>query len=176
MTWTQSKYTQSIMDIIKRTATVSDCNLVMAWRNSISARGVSRFGDQLSEVDHREWFISRVAKTMSEPFWIMSILNKDIGYVRLDYTHEEEGLYTVSIFVAPEYQAVGNGKKMLKMALTSAVSSNLALHFRAVIKCNNTDSIALFEKFGFKFNREIDKEFHEYQVSASQMLIHANSF
>ena len=176
MNWSLFKYTPPLMDIVKRAVSPNDCDLIMAWRNSLSARGVSRIGNELNEAEHREWFISRIARTECEPFWIMSVLNEDIGFVRLDHVEGQEDLYTVSIFVATRYQAVGNGKKMLSIVLASAVSDNLALGFRAVIQKSNVSSIALFKQFGFQFKSEIDRDFDEYQVAANEIKINANSF
>ena len=154
---------------------LNDCDLLLAWRNSPAAKEVSRLGQHLNEVDHRDWFNSRIARTASEPFWIMSILDEEIGYVRLDRVDGQEDLYAVSIFVAPKYQAAGNGKKMLKLALASAISDNSVLNFQAVIKKSNLESIALFKKFGFKFRNEVDSDYEEYQVTADEIRMYADS-
>jgi len=150
------------MDIVKRAASLEDSELILGWRNSPSAMEVSQFGNKVHDSEHRNWFETRVAKIPREPFWIMSVLDKDIGYVRLDLNNRELDIYTISIFVVPELRSIGYGKRMLRMALNSAASETSARFFRAVINKSNKRSIALFQEFGFVLEGEIDKNFDEY--------------
>lgn len=155
------------MEIVKRPATRSDSELVLMWRNSPSARKASPSVDELSKTEHAIWFESRIDRLSSEPFWIMSRGEKDVGFVRLDLSDIEPESFVVSIFVEPEFRAVGIGRQMLDIALDSANADHGVEQFRAIIKRDNLGSIKLFKGFGFEFFMRVDDEFDEYRMPAS---------
>ena len=156
------------MDIVKRPVTLSDSELILTWRNSASARKVSRSSGELSEAEHANWFGSRIERLSSEPFWIMTTGRRDVGFVRLDLSDTSGDIFAVSIFVEPEFRAVGIGKQMLGLALNSVVVDQSNCHFLAVIKRDNLGSIKLFKSFGFELSARIDDQFDEYRMIASQ--------
>jgi RimJ/RimL family protein N-acetyltransferase len=163
------------MDIVKRAASLEDSELILGWRNSSSAIEVSQFGNKVHDSEHRNWFETRVTQIPCEPFWIMSVLDKDIGYVRLDLKNQDLDIYTISIFVVPEFRSIGYGSRMLRMALNSAISETSARFFRAVINKSNQRSIALFQEFGFILEGEIDKNFDEYLAVIHRINTDANN-
>jgi RimJ/RimL family protein N-acetyltransferase len=156
------------MEIVKRPATRSDSELILTWRNSPSARKVSQSANELSEAEHAIWFESRIDRLSSEPFWIMSKGGKAVGFVRLDFSDIEHNSYAVSIFVDPEFRAVGIGEQMLGIALNSVHAEHGINQFRAVIKRDNLGSIKLFESFSFELFMHVDDQFDEYRMTANQ--------
>lgn len=156
------------MEIVKRPASRSDSELIRTWRNSPSARKVSQSANELSEAEHAIWFESRIDRLSSEPFWIMSRGRKDVGFVRLDFSDIERDSFAVSIFVDPEFRAMGIGKQMLGLALNIVHAEHSIFQYRAVIKRDNLGSIKLFESFGFELFTRVDDQFDEYRMHASQ--------
>jgi RimJ/RimL family protein N-acetyltransferase len=155
------------MEIVKRPPTLSDSELILTWRNSISARKVSRSANELSEAEHASWFSSRINRISSEPFWIMSKGGKDVGFVRLDLSDNRCDSFTVSIFVDPEFRTLGIGKQMLKLAFNSVGVEQGTYQYRAVIKRDNLSSIKFFKNFGFEFFLHLDDQFDEYKMTLS---------
>jgi L-amino acid N-acyltransferase YncA len=156
------------MEIVKRPATRSDSELILTWRNSPSARKGSQSANELSGDEHALWFESRIDRLSSEPFWIMSKGGKDVGFVRLDFLDSKRNTFIVSIFVEPEFRAVGIGKQMLSLALNSVPTEHGIIQYRAVIKRDNLGSIKLFKSFGFELFMGVDNQFDEYRMTASQ--------
>jgi ribosomal protein S18 acetylase RimI-like enzyme len=97
----------------------------------------------------------------------MSRGETDVGFVRLDFSDIQRDSFVVSIFVEPEFRALGIGRQMLDIALNSASADHGVYQFRAIIKRDNLGSIKLFKGFGFKFFMRIDDGFDEYRISAS---------
>lgn len=156
------------MEIVKRPATRSDSELILTWRNSPSARKVSQSVNELSEAQHATWFESRIDRLSSEPFWIMSKSGKDVGFVRLDFSDIKRDSFSVSIFVDPEFRAMGIGKQMLELALNSVPVNHGISQYRAVIKRDNLGSLKLFESSGFELFMRIDDQFDEYRMPSTQ--------
>ena len=156
------------MEIVKRSVTRGDSELILTWRNSPSARKVSQSVNELSEAEHAIWFESRIDRVSSEPFWIMSEDGKDVGFVRLDFSDIKRDTFAISIFVDPEFRAGGIGKQMLELALNSVPVKHGISQYRAVIKRDNLGSIKLFEGFGFELFMRIDDQFDEYRMLATQ--------
>ena len=146
-----------------RPVSLSDSELILMWRNSASAANVSQLGREISQSEHQEWFSSRVSRISSEPFWIMASDGKCVGFVRLDLADNFYNIFTVSIFVDPEFRKLGVGKQMLGLSLGSVTTDNMGHDFRAVIRKDNFGSIKLFKLFGFEFFVELDENFHEYR-------------
>lgn len=156
------------MEIVKRSATRGDSEIILTWRNSPSARKVSQSVNELSEAEHAIWFESRIDRVSSEPFWIMSMGRTDVGFVRLDFSDTKRDSFAVSIFVDPEFRAGGIGKQMLELALNSVPVKHGISQYRAVIKRDNLGSIKLFEGFGFELFMRIDDQFDEYRMLSTQ--------
>lgn len=158
-----------------RPVTESDSELILTWRNSSSARKVSQSAEALSEAEHAIWFESRIGRSASEPFWIMSKDGKDVGFVRLDFSDNKRNSFVVSIFLEPDFRALGIGKQMLGIALNSVNSEYGVYEYRAIIKRDNSSSIKLFKDFGFELFARVDDQFDEYRTSANLKDSHALS-
>jgi L-amino acid N-acyltransferase YncA len=93
----------------------------------------------------------------------MASHGKYVGFVRLDLADKFYNIFTVSIFVDPEFRKLGVGKQMLGLSLDSVTTDNMGHDFRAVIRRDNIGSIKLFNSFGFEFFIDLDENFHEYR-------------
>lgn len=158
------------MDMLKRAVTFEDSDLILVWRNSVDARSSSQKPEEISRHEHEGWLRDRILRVISEPFWVMSVGKKNVGYVRLDYFNSDKNVFTISIFVVPECRNVGLGKQMLVTALSSTASNYPDSFFRAVVKNDNRHSARLFQNLGFKYEAKIDSEFTEYRLSAREII------
>ncbi len=157
------------MDILKRSVTFEDSDLILEWRNSVDARRSSQNPEEITQREHESWMHSRILRIPDEPFWIMSLNKNNIGYVRFDFLGKTRDTFNVSIFVVPECRNAGNGNRMLSLALDCAALKFPNSFFRAVIKNDNFGSIGLFERLGFARLEEIDSKFTEYRLSAKDV-------
>ena len=158
------------MNILKRAVTFEDSDLILVWRNSVDARRSSPQSEEISRHEHESWLRDRILTILSEPFWLMSLGEKIVGYVRLDRFNSDPNVFTISIFVVPECRNVGLGNQMLVTALSSTASNYPDSFFRAVIKKDNDRSAHLFQHLGFKYEAKIDSEFTEYRLSAREII------
>lgn len=158
------------MDILKREVSFDDSDLIFEWRNSPDARLISQKPNEISLYEHKSWMRSRILRIPDEPFWIMSLNEKYIGYIRLDLLRKGQKIFNVSIFVVPEFRNIGIGKRMLSIALESAAPDSPETIFLAIIKKDNVGSIKLFTGLGFKKGKEFDNGFNEYLLRASEIL------
>lgn len=158
------------MDILKRAVTFEDFDLILMWRNSADAARSSQKPEEITRQEHESWLRDRILRIKSEPFWVMSLGKKIIGYVRLDHFNLDQNVFTISIFVVPECRNVGLGNQMLVTALSSTASNYPDSFFRAVIKNDNKRSAHLFQHLGFKYQAKINSEFTEYRLSAREIL------
>ncbi len=157
------------MDILKRSVFIEDSDLILEWRNSVDARRSSQNPEEITQKEHEIWMRSRILRTPNEPFWIMSLNENYIGYVRLDLLSKTRDTFNVSIFVVPECRNAGIGNRMLSLALDCAALKFPNSIFRAVIKNDNFRSIGLFERLGFMRQEEIDSKFTEYRLTAKEV-------
>ncbi len=164
------------MDIAKRPVSMSDSELILAWRNCPSSQKASQIEKEVSADEHKTWFSSRVERIKFEPFWIMSRGEEETGYVRLDRLENGSNVFTLSIYVVPQSRGMGVGRVMLRVALEAAVKDYAASHFRAIIKKSNQASIKLFEFFGFECAGEIDEKFSEYVLATNKIKLNAFNF
>jgi L-amino acid N-acyltransferase YncA len=98
----------------------------------------------------------------------MSLGGRDVGFVRLDLSGTNDDIFAISIFVEPEFRAVGVGKQMLSLALNSIDVDQDRYQFLAIIGRDNQGSIRLFKSFGFELCMRIDHQFDEYRMTANR--------
>jgi len=158
------------MEIVFHAVGMQHSQLILQWINSNAAREFSQSQKKISIDEHNIWLRSRILKVPLEPFWIVSLDENYVGYVRLDLLNASKDLFTVSIFVLPEFQRAGIGTQILADALKTSMEDNPKSSFRAIIKKNNFGSIQLFQRQGFQLKAEIDKHFNDYRLTAREFL------
>jgi len=81
-----------------RKAMISDCDLILKWRNSISIRNLSNNKKIIEEKDHRIWFYKKL-KDKNCIFLMIEKGNIPVGVVRFDL-HDDKAI--ISIYKDPD--------------------------------------------------------------------------
>ena len=132
-----------------RDYSVADSSLLLEWRNSIDARRYSRNQKEISADEHNRWLASRVLNEFPGPFWIITINEAPIGYVRFDLNVSDERVFEVSIFLTSDFRHTGLGKKSLILALQSMGKKFTGYEIIATVHIENKGSVKLFKSLGF---------------------------
>lgn len=99
--------------------------------------------------EHIMWF-NRFIKDPYKIGWIIMLEEKKVGMIRAELLLSDE--YEISILIDPTHQAKGIGKEALLYITNHILMENNII---AKININNTNSIILFEKVGFKKKEEM---------------------
>ena len=124
-----------------------------AIRNSPTARQQSLHQEVVPLVDHLAWFERHYASSKNDMCFVLEHEGIVAGYCRFD--EENPGFFVVSIAIADEYQGKGLGSYFLHYAL-KAFPHKGEKEILATIKKDNTVSLGLFQKHGFRDMREDD--------------------
>ena len=81
-----------------RKAIISDCDLILKWRNSINIRNLSNNRKLIKEEDHQSWYKDKL-KNQNCIFLIIEKTNIPVGVVRFDINNDEA---TISIYKDPD--------------------------------------------------------------------------
>ena len=92
--------------------------MVLSWRNHEAAREFSKSKIAINEIQHENWFKSRLKLLDSQPFWIFTYESDEIGYVRFDKSNEYENSLEISICVNPDFYTKGHGQSILDQSLS----------------------------------------------------------
>lgn len=133
-----------------RPADLCDARDVWAWRNDAATRSASRETAPVPWPDHEAWF----GRALAEPTKTLLIgldpeTREKIGLVRFDLLESGERL--VGINIAPERRGLGWGRRLLAEALQRHPGALVA-----EVRTDNTASVRLFEKLGFRRRSEAD--------------------
>ena len=140
-----------IMNDLIRIATISDSELLLAWRNNPNVRQFSKSPGLINEVEHIRWLEKRLAKMQSEPLFVFISDGKSTGTARLDECSEIENSLEVSILIDPEFQGLGKSKILLDLVFSYAAENLGSCKILAQIHNHNLKSINLFESVGFSY-------------------------
>lgn len=129
-----------------RAATLSDAEILLAWRNDPETRAASHNSDKVSLSNHLAWLESSLKKPEQRRLWLAEKEDKLVGTCRAD---REGDTWELSWTVAPEARGQGVAYDMV---------SRLVKHFdeplTAQIKTGNMASMKVAEKLGFKLVKE----------------------
>jgi len=137
------------MKILYRIANLDDSDLVLNWRNDPMVRKNSRDRSMVSAETHNSWFVDRIRKCVTEPIYIFSQDNQEVGFTRLDLIDSETGKFEVSIAVRSEMRGKGYGSIILSMTVDAARQMTNAREITGNVRKDNYASIKLFERSGF---------------------------
>lgn len=132
-----------------RKATEEDSLDIFEWRNDPVTRLMSFTQTPVSLENHTKWFSASLQNPKRE-IYIGEYEGSKIGVVRFD---EREDEAEVSINMNPAFR----GKKLALPFLNISLKSKT--HVIAKIKENNTASLKLFQRAGFKEKEKIDDFF-----------------
>jgi UDP-2,4-diacetamido-2,4,6-trideoxy-beta-L-altropyranose hydrolase len=129
-----------------RAAREDDVTLIRALRNDADAVRFSKSARPVSEPEHARWF----ARALADPrmrLWVAEENAVPMGQVRVDV----DGCTGVfSIAVAAAARGRGLGQAMLRIALAEIERQHLVTTMTAATHPENTASIHVFERVGFK--------------------------
>lgn len=132
-------------DISLRTATLSDAEMLLAWRNDALTRAHSRRHHEISLDEHRAWLESTLQSANRKLF--VAIKNgQPVGQLRLDIGAHRTA--EVSITVAPEARGQGLSVNLLR-ALESEARGLEVITLLAEIHPDNAASIKAFKRAGY---------------------------
>jgi UDP-2,4-diacetamido-2,4,6-trideoxy-beta-L-altropyranose hydrolase len=137
------------MELAHRFASISDSDLVLAWRNDPWVRENSREISTISAETHASWFSARIKRCREEPIFIFSKNGLDIGFTRLDLIDHKKGKFEVSIVVEAKMRGKGYGFRMLEKTVEAARQLNNASEILGYVRKSNYSSVKLFENVGF---------------------------
>ena len=131
-----------------RAADVCDARDVWTWRNDAATRSASRETAPVPWPEHEAWF----TRALAEPTKTLLIgvdpdTREKVGLVRFDLLESGERL--VGINIAPDRRGRGYGRRLLAEALQRQAGALVA-----EVRTENTASVRLFEKLGFRRRSE----------------------
>jgi ribosomal protein S18 acetylase RimI-like enzyme len=147
------------MNIVVRQMEVRD---VQAVRRVTWETWRATYGSIIPEHDIREYFdehysISALTELFKKPDvtgYIIEIDDCIAGFIRTEYVKKENLFYLSSLYVLPEFQGGGLGRKLLDVAEEKARQYGLEQVWLAVMTANTT-ALAWYAKLGFIFVEEV---------------------
>lgn len=130
-----------------RVATMTDSDLLFAWRNDPGTQAASRSTLPVPREDHDRWMKFNVL--MGYPQHIVLIADSDIGpvgVVRFDAVKDDVLSYEAAITIAPRHRCNGYSRSILAEACSYMSDYTI----RADIRTDNTASRKTFERCGFR--------------------------
>lgn len=152
-----------------RCPTDADSEILLVWRNSSQVRKASGNQEYISRNTHDNWFRRRLEDLQKHPFWMVELLNRPVGFIRLDLI--ETYNYEISIVIAPEVRGGGFGKQALNLAILQFYEKFKGYSLVARVRKENFASLNLFYSSGFI---QV-KEDQDYLILEHKILDHRNN-
>ena len=146
------------MKLLARNAKLEDSSIVLSWRNHDAARKYSKSTLVINEKEHESWFKRRLELLDSQPFWIFSHEDQDVGYVRFDKSNKNLNSLEISICVNPNFYSKGFGQSILDQSISLIFTRFPLARLIASYNNLNTASEKIFQKANFK-KIEFDQNF-----------------
>lgn len=123
---------------------LEDSQTLFEWRNHPSIRSVSLQQEALQFEDHQQW----VASSLGNPnrvMWMAYFGDTKVGMIRFDRSHELSREGEVSLYLAPNQQGKGLGKRLLAVGEQAVINHwpNIE-RIKAQVLATNQASINLF--------------------------------
>lgn len=135
------------MDLRMRKAQFEDAGLIFSWRTNSAIQEFSLKEAPASYDAHLHWFANRVLSLDSNPFWLFSTSESEVGYTRFE--KQAHNAFSVSILVNPSFWGKGYGRKMLQQGIEAFASIYPKSNLTATIHSENIPSIRIFENEAF---------------------------
>ena len=139
----------------------SDVSTMIPWVNDLELTKYLTLGPPISEEQERDWLAS---VTQSETDAVFGIVVREsniyIGNIDLHNIDRNAGTADIGIFIgAIDQQGKGYGTEAVRLIVAYACCNLGIKNIRAVTFAQNLQSIALFEKTGFKKEGTIPRDF-----------------
>jgi diamine N-acetyltransferase len=135
---------------------------VQAVRHVTWETWLATYGSIIPENDIRTYFdghysISAMTDLFKNPDttgYIIEIDDRIAGFIRTEYEKKENRMYLSSLYILPEFQGGGLGRKLLAVAEEKARQYGLDQVWLAVMTANTT-ALAWYSKLGFIFIEDL---------------------
>ena len=141
-----------------RKVTISDCKILLEWRNDKITRQNS-FNSELISINTHKEFIKNTLINTDRNLFILEYNEIPVGTIREDRLDKDE--FELSYTISPMYRGKKIGQIMISLYLIERKG-----YFLCEVKEENIPSIKMIEKLGFKlFKTENRVNFYELNQS-----------
>ncbi len=144
--------------LLLREATKKDCTLLFKWANDPEVRLSSLSPDPIDWQDHVAWLTKKLADPSCHIFIASNTAGVPVGQVRFDL--QQDGSVAIDLHTAKESRGQGYGTPLIVQAVDRLFSSTGIRTVHAYQRPENTASIRVFEKAGFKSGGNIELKGH----------------
>ncbi|MBO3463854.1 GNAT family N-acetyltransferase [Aetokthonos hydrillicola Thurmond2011] len=134
-----------------RDATENDLSMIVAIYNAaIPSRMATADLESVSRESRLAWFQGR--SPTKYPLWVIQVDSVVAGWLSFQSFYGRPAYYKtaeISIYINPDYQRQGLGKKLLTQAIEHSPSLGIK-NLLGFIFAHNQPSLKLFEKFNFQ--------------------------
>ena len=145
-----------MLDITYRLATNEDSSDLFNWRNDPVTREMSRNTDSIPWESHEKWYEKALAD-FRKKILIAENSEGKIGMVRFDY-QDIPNSAEININLNPAFRGRGLAQPILNGACAHGFSRLGLIRIYAEIKTTNIPSIKIFERAGFKYLSQKEKD------------------
>jgi len=141
-----------------RPAAPEDCELVFGWRNLPEIVHLSSSRREISASEHREWYNS-VLIDPNRPMFLIEVSSSPVGLIRFEINNSNEA--EISVYLIPKMTGRGIGALAILKGCDVLSAQNSVKKIIAKIRRDNSRSIDVFSKCGFKRTTE-SKLLHQH--------------
>lgn len=107
-----------------------------------------------------------LAKRMEKTIFLLAEYeNNVVGFANFTYVDEDGDAELTAIYVLPEFQQLGLGKKMLLAGLSEMPTGKQLFVY---VESENTSARIFYERFGFECLEEFDEYFEGHPLSTAK--------
>ncbi|MDP6179257.1 MAG: GNAT family N-acetyltransferase [Desulfatiglandales bacterium] len=137
-----------------------DCQRIFRWRNDPRVREFFFDSHEISYSEHHKWFEESLGRD-DRIILIAYDGHRALGVLRFDMVKTEPWAAEIDVYVAPELQGLGFGKKMLSGGERWVKKNTEITKLFAKVKETNQASLRMFAHCGFQtefifFKKEIN--------------------
>lgn len=137
----EQAYVQKEKKISLRKAEAEDCDLVFGWANDPNVRKQSFSVDEISYIDHVEWFANQL-KNQESYFFIAEVNGNPVGQIRLKH---ENDYFEISYMIDQVERGKGYGRQILEAVEKQLLEVDQSVTLIGKVKVDNISSIKAFE-------------------------------
>lgn len=124
--------------------------IVEIYNAAIPGRMACGYSEPVSVESRQPWYQQHPANC--RPIWVMEIDDKIVGWLSFQFFYGTPAYHAtaeVSIYINPNYQRIGIGKKLLDKAISESSKFGIRTLI-GFIFAHNLPSLRLFERLGFQ--------------------------
>lgn len=132
---------------LREAKTNQDALQLFDWVNDEEVRKNSLNTDQISIIDHLNWFQAKINSETTKIYLLTDKFDSAIGQIRVDKRND---YYEIDYSISNAFRGRGFGNKIVELLITQMGNVNLL----AKVKKSNKPSIKVFINNGFKLYKE----------------------